>query len=529
MDLKNDGNAEDNANASNPREGDAVSLEMMPGAGSPVSRSSDNLSVSDKKKTSRHNDLMAAIHLGNPTLEFDAGRLQRIVNDFRFKLFMNVIIVLSCIEIGFGVDAPTHGYCVDSPGFIVLQCVLLFFFIVEYILQVMANGKKYVFSFWGLADFFLTVSGIFTILIFGMIHMDESDGCSVDSPKNAGTAKSVGHALMSMRVIRIIQIARLVRLVASFRLLWSLVRGMESALKALSWALLLMLMWFYFFGVLGVQLVGKNSWLQKSDVKTLVDEKYGNVLSGMLTSLQIATLDSWNSQIASSMLHEISLDPDWGTWMCFVTALYFLTVFGVGALMMMNLITALIVNQSIEGTKQDHQAQAAWEQERIKRVAESLERSFIDADKDGDGTLKWEELESSFLNSRSEISHNLKQLGDLKTIHEMFDLMDTDGSGSLDAHEFTDGVQRFQSDFQKFMLIQLYKSQTCIRHHLDELEKKISNVESLHGSPTITPRRKGSKGPTRAAARQSGPDGSPGNQDNVGAAEGEDVPDIIQL
>jgi len=463
--------------------------------------------------------------------------IYRLANHRGFKVFMNTVIILSCIEIGIGVDAPTHDYCVDGAGSVAIQTLILFFFIAEYIILTIAFGKKYVFSEWGAIDFVLTMSGIFSTLIFGMIELGDyvGDACEGDIG-HAGMAKSIGHAFTSLRVIRVLQLARLVRLVASFQLLWSMVRGMENAVKALGWTFLLMLMWFYFFAIIGVQLIGKNSWLQKEEtpkIKLLTEEKYGTVLSAMLTSLQIATLDSWNSQIAGKILHETSLEPGSGQYLCFFTSLYFLMVVGIGALMIMNLVTAIIVEQSIAGAKQDKEAQIEWETERIKQVTKDLYEAFKQADTDGDGMLNWDELEDAFKDNKSKIALNLRQIGDLDTIKEMFQLMDTDVSGYLDAFEFTDGVQRFQTDFTKFMLIQIQRSQSTILGRLQELEQRFPPKPP---SPIITPRgtvkypdsgtprtpRTLKRGLSRASERNR-------NSPSDHIFDNEDCPDIIQL
>lgn len=188
----------------------------------------------------------------------------------------------------------------------------------------------------------------------------------------------------------------------------------------------------------------------------------------MLTSLQIATLDSWNSELASPITVAAANDPD-GLWLVFLVTCYFLALVAMGGLVLMNLVTAIIVEQSIEGAKQDLEAMAAWERRKIKQLTKALENAFQSADIDNDGELSWPELESAYKDKDSIMHPFLTKLGDLEDIREMFVMMDVDGSGCLETKEFTEGIQRCKDDFNKFMLWQLWKKQNSLMQRFDDM------------------------------------------------------------
>eukprot|EP00397_Hematodinium_sp_SG-2012_P021422 GEMP01022129.1.p1 GENE.GEMP01022129.1~~GEMP01022129.1.p1 ORF type:complete len:330 (+),score=61.38 GEMP01022129.1:81-1070(+) len=245
-----------------------------------------------------------------------------------FKLLMNFVIIASCVLVGFGVDAEKYGLHHDDPGFRIAEHVFLILFILEYAINVFAYGVPFATGPWGALDFAIILAGVISIWIFGIVMLLREDDI-----EKAGAFMD-GNAWSAFRILRLFQLARTVRLSSKFKLLWSMVRGMVSAFRALMWTFFLMIILFYLFAILGVEVVGKNEFLNTFEdphVVKLVEIKFGTVLQAMLTSLQIATLDSWNSGVASDIIHAAAQDPrNW--WCCALISIYFISLVAMGAL-----------------------------------------------------------------------------------------------------------------------------------------------------------------------------------------------------
>jgi len=281
----------------------------------------------------------------------------------------------------------------------------------------------------------------------------------------------IGNVLSAFRVLRLFQLARAVRLLSSFKLLWTMVRGLAAAMRALIWTFFLMIVLFYLFAIIGAELIGKNEYLKNHPdavIANIVHVQFNGVGAAMLTALQIATLDGWNSGLASPLTNAAVEDPN-GKWLAAGLSVYFLSLVTMGALVLMNLVTAVIVEQSIEGAKEDSEALAAWERVEMKRLTDALERAFWSADTDNNGQLSWDELEAAYHDTTCVMHPFVSKLGDLADIKEMFTIMDCDGSGYLELKEFTEGVLRCKENFNKFMLLQLWRKENSILQRLDEI------------------------------------------------------------
>merc|ERR1719440_1687588 len=92
--------------------------------------------------------------------------------------------------------------------------------------------------------------------------------------------------------------------------------------------------------------------------------------------------------------------------------------------------------------RDDQVAFQAWEAQRKKHLVPKLRDMFTEMDKDCSGELDLWEL----LDAPEEIKRQLKGITGLDQAEEIFNLIDYDGSGSVDIEEFCDSLLKAGSD-----------------------------------------------------------------------------------
>merc|ERR1719433_1644644 len=119
----------------------------------------------------------------------------------------------------------------------------------------------------------------------------------------------------------------------------------------------------YCFGILAVYLIQPNADLS-AEYNKVVEDNFSDLWSAMLTLFQGAMLDS----IAAVYRPIIKEMP--------AMFLYFSAFLLTVSIALMNLVTAIIVNNSVEQSANDREVQALWEREKKKGLIRKLGETF---------------------------------------------------------------------------------------------------------------------------------------------------------
>lgn len=150
----------------------------------------------------------------------------------------------------------------------------------------------------------------------------------------------------------------------------------------------------------------------------------------MFTLVQVLTGDSFHS-----IMREILLYISW-SWV------YFYAYISVGTIVLMNLVTAIIVDNAMEKSRKDRdhaiREKEAEQQQDIKHFGEL----FQAMDTDDSGSLSWEEFQASFSDPQMRRNWMLLdfQPSDCK---ELFNLLD-DGEGQIEIEEFMEALSQMK-------------------------------------------------------------------------------------
>ncbi|WP_424810778.1 ion transporter [Roseococcus sp. YIM B11640] len=238
------------------------------------------------------------------------ARVARFVLDPRFQHFIIGLILLNAVTLGL----ETSDSIVASWGTVLraIDDVLLWLFTAEIALRIFAFRGRFFRDAWGLFD--LVVVSIAWVPGSGPLQV--------------------------LRAARVLRVLRLISVVPSLR---NVVEAMLGALPGMGSIVLLMLLIFYVFAVMGTKLFGPD-----------MPEQFGTLGASLFTLFQLMTLDDWANIVKPAMeSHSMAL-------------LYFMPFIIVSTFVVLNLFIGVIVD-SIQTLRE--------ERDRVAIVAEEAAKS----------------------------------------------------------------------------------------------------------------------------------------------------------
>ena len=104
----------------------------------------------------------------------------------------------------------------------------------------------------------------------------------------------------------------------------------------------------------------------------------------------------------------------------------------------MNLVTAVIVEGSLDQASADKEVNSAYKAAEMKKLIPQIKELFIKMDADQSGELELDEV----LNADIETQEELAKVMEMDDLQELFEILDIDSSGSLGIDEFVEGITK---------------------------------------------------------------------------------------
>jgi hypothetical protein len=374
-----------------------------------------------------------------------------------------------------------HGDNPAAIGFTNLSMVVCFaMFWVEFLMWFGCVGMEYFGHSWFQFDFLMLVA-----MTADVYYVNVMAGVAADS----NDAASMYRALRVFRVFRILKALHTLQMVEGaqqlFILLATLMRSMTSVLRI--FALAIPLVW-----GLAVCMTEWGFLLQGQGIKYKIgDDKYdswrewyaffGSTGHSSFAIIQAATRDHWSA--LSRML--LRVDPKMA-WVLLVGQTVFWLIY-------FNLITAILIEKTLEVASKREALILKHEQEAERAIMAEMQKEFSQGDEDGSGELSWSEF-NELVNSR----HMVKRLQMLEIplddIGDLFRMCDTDGGGTITVQEFVEGVKKLRGHASardlcaanskvRFLLNRLMDCSAKLDHIirlLDTVNKRVDDWWSLH-------------------------------------------------
>jgi len=294
--------------------------------------------------------------------------------------------------------------------------------------------------------------------------------------------------LTVLRTLRLVRLAAAVRFRPEFKDMWALLKGLYESVETLFWTYVMIGCVLYFFAIMATSLIGKQqAFAGEGDLdcpegdfpeeyltECIARRNFGNVLLSMLSLFQIMTLDSWSAMIRPLM------KVHW--WV----VLFFILFISVAVFVLMNLVTAIIVEHAFSNGKADEQDRAARLEREKEQELEELRYFFEVIDEDRSGKL----TQSEFFGAAKQpkVRQKLRALDIMpKDMSELWDILD-DGDGELDVEEFVNGIRRLRGEARAKDILRLQKelrvledSVNSIEESMDVSKERMSKIEQhLH-------------------------------------------------
>lgn len=243
--------------------------------------------------------------MANPTSETLRSRVGQWIESTAIQNLIIAVIIFNAVTLGL----ETSSWMQRHAGGLLtwVEQVVLTIFVVEILIKLYAFRWQFFRGGWNVFDFVIVA-----------IALIPASG--------------------PLAILRAFRILRILRLVTKIDRLRHLVESLLRALPSIGWIVVLMLMVFYIFAVMGTKLFGDT-----------FPEYFGHLGASLYSLFQIMTLESWSQSIARPVM---AAEPY--AW------LYFLSFILITVFTVLNLFIGIIVN-----TMQEKH----FEEEELRRAA----------------------------------------------------------------------------------------------------------------------------------------------------------------
>merc|ERR1719379_1391196 len=231
--------------------------------------------------------------------------------------------------------------------------------------------------------------------------------------------------LSMLRVLRLLRLVRLIRMMTRFKELILLINGFVASIRTVFWAMLFLSMIVAGFAIVFVKIFYKRG-VEYDFGERSTYENFGTVPRCIMT-LCICMTDGC---VESTIRPIVEKEPYmFVIWFAYLT----LTLMGI-----MNMIVGILCETITGSAEADDLNRTSAEEAYRKRVLRAVTEIFEDIDTDGSGVLDREEFAAA-LTTNPSVQEGMVIL-DLADEENLFDTLDSDKSGAITFQEWADGV-----------------------------------------------------------------------------------------
>mmetsp|Transcript_1869 Transcript_1869/g.3774 ORF Transcript_1869/g.3774 Transcript_1869/m.3774 type:complete len:625 (-) Transcript_1869:104-1978(-) len=389
------------------------------------------------------------------TTSTDGHSLQRrilnVVTNSSFDFAVGGLIIMNGIFVGIQTDFLTRRLEEDPHvAFQVAEYIFSVLFTVELALRLFAFRCSFFTNqqrWWNTFDSIIVSLQLFEIFMFVVAS-------------NAGVGFSFNF-LRILRLVRVVRLARALRVISELR---TIVSSIAGSVKPLFWTGVLLCLIAYVFGVALTQLVHMKilEMLEKNEPIPERIERYWGSLSVTIFTLIQAITGGINWDEACRPLMETI-----GVELGLLFTVYILFC----SLAMLNVVTGVFIEAVMENGRR---AKEQCTKQHVQNLFTALNISH-------DGTILWREFESYLDSQEMQDFFSIVDV-DISNAKRLFELLDTDNSGSIDAAELMDGCLRLWTP-AKDLDMRMVSHDVCrLRHRITELVKLVKCLQRASNS-----------------------------------------------
>lgn len=299
--------------------------------------------------------------------------LYNLVSSERFDGVMGIFIICNAIAIGFEVDHRTSQIRRDDAGdvdwasdgivYSYLEAGFLLVFCLELGVRMYVFRCAYFGSFVNIGDSLIVFAGI----VAAVLQVKEYSG-NASQTNSASNVRDGMRAFSLTRLGRLLRVVRIVRLVSQFRSLWRIVQGLAGCMNAVMWTAVLLGAVTYSFAVIAVEGVRSDAGIAAvrfDDNNRTVQERFSNLGTSFVTLFEFFAID----KVSEKGFPIMQKQP----WVIIFLLAFVLLV----PIVLLNLITAVVVEMSINSAKRDDEHLRVLELENWAMICQELELIFF--------------------------------------------------------------------------------------------------------------------------------------------------------
>ncbi|CAJ1389062.1 unnamed protein product [Effrenium voratum] len=436
-----------------------------------VSRSSGGLSSYELAKMAHHNivdtfrktQTMSSMEMPVKSMRQSCqDHASTIVNSQWFSMFFGMMVVSNSVLIGASLQMQTsqgEAFSAHQP-LKILNIIYAALFTVEAVLRFAAQGFwGYVWTgddwSWNWLDIFVVVSS-WVELASGLITQEGDN--------TLGAANTNLRVFRLLRVGRMVRVIRIVRVVKFFRSLRTFVQSLVGTLKALFWALVLLLLIIYIFAIIFTDTVWSQSVGQRDE---RLDRYFGTLYVSMVTLFRsISNGIQWDEP--ADALGSVEGGFFW------VQAFHFYIAFCSFAVL--NVLTGVFCNSAIRAAEQDHEMRIMTLVQTRKDLREQVNSLFHMMDQEGRGAVTITDLERHWHDEAVMAFFRSMEM-EAMDAWTLFSSLDVDGDMSIGVDEFVERCLQLSGPARSTDLF-------ALRQQTEKLAKQLRRIQNdSHSSP----------------------------------------------
>mmetsp|Transcript_75384 Transcript_75384/g.140613 ORF Transcript_75384/g.140613 Transcript_75384/m.140613 type:complete len:648 (+) Transcript_75384:97-2040(+) len=378
-------------------------------------------------------------------------KLALLIRNAIFDGIMMIIIFMNLILVVVETDVRARGG--NSDVYSTISTIFLFTYVLEIFCRIIVDQGTYFNKFFNLLDCSIVLADV--ALLFITIF---------DYP-----------SISTLRVLRAVRLLRIARLIKGLRELWLMMHGMFAAMKAMSWAVVLILIALLLFSIVSVDLLHPLSQSLRDDFPELCtrcDKAFSSVFEAFWSWFLLIFAQQLWIDMASTMVDAYP-----------ATQFFFLTVFFTINLGVLNLMLTVIVDLAEEARHQDERQTLSDKKNDYEKARAKLLRVCMAMDTDQSGCLTVEEVYDGYA-SNAEFEQTL-QVMDVgpEDLQMVFEILDEDHSGSVTYEEFVEQLYKMKTQESHTLLVFMHHHLVGLKNKVDSLEEEMhTTVAALHGA-----------------------------------------------
>jgi len=291
---------------------------------------------------------------------------------------------------------------------------------------------------------------------------------------NATSTSASGSSLLSqlamvrvLRIIRIVRVVRVIRVLRFFRELRMMLHSILRSFKSLTWAMLVLAMTFYIFGISLTQgtIDYCNSRAAWSDSETDdLRTRFGTLDRSVLSLFQAMSNGiSWGELLTA-------LDPLHAAY-----RFMFLLFVSFATFAVVNIVTGIFVDSAMQTSQEDREIVIQEEVYSKENYMDSMQKVFEEMDTDGSGAINLTEFQDAIEDERMVAYFNALGL-DITDAQTLFVLLDRDQTGSIDIEEFLLGCLRLKGEARSLDMAKLMYESEYVVHNVETLTQVVGDL-----------------------------------------------------